>query len=223
MQRLLNYLINPILPPICVGCGDHGDMQTASDGVCAECWADLPVWDKTQEAPPQLPEVIDFFDAPFLYEAPIKEWITTAKFGDRPELIPLMAQLMAHKIPAKTDLIIPVPMHRFRLWRRSFNQSALLAKGIAKITGHQLDLFSLRRIKKTPPQVGKSAEARKRNLSGAFAVKGTKINGKRIVLIDDVLTTGSTATACAKALKKAGAAQVEVVTFAYVPLGVSDF
>jgi ComF family protein len=110
-----------------------------------------------------------------------------------------------------------VPLYRSRLWSRRFNQSAMLAHGLAALTGLKVDCFVLKRVKRTASQVGLSAKERRRNVAGAFRIargRADQINGKRIVVIDDVITTGATADACARTLKRAGAARVDVLAFA---------
>ncbi|MFT7434171.1 MAG: ComF family protein, partial [Alphaproteobacteria bacterium] len=108
------------------------------------------------------------------------------------------------------------PMHKKRLFKRQYNQATLLAQGIQRTIGIDLDIFSLKRTRKTAPQLGKSAAARKKNLTEAFYADPTAVVGKNIILIDDVWTTGSTADACAKCLKQAGALRVDVVTICFV-------
>jgi len=114
-------------------------------------------------------------------------------------------------------ILVPVPLHRSRLWQRGFNQSALVAQELAKATGHRAEPRLLRRVKSTPALKGMSLSQRRNVVSGAFKVAPTtELEGRTVVLIDDVLTTGSTANACAKALQKAGAGRVELVSWARV-------
>ena len=111
---------------------------------------------------------------------------------------------------ADADLIVPVPLYPARLWWRRFNQSAMLAREVARLAGVPVDCFTLKRVRRTASQVGLSAEQWRRNVRGAFKVERARrdrIKGRNIVVVDDVITTGATAEACARALKRAGAAQ----------------
>ena len=129
-----------------------------------------------------------------------------------------MARYMAPLVNPEGDrLLVPVPLHRTRLWSRGFNQSALVARELSRRLGVATDPLALRRTRRTPPLKGMSPLQRRKTVAGAFRVpdKAT-IAGKTIILIDDVLTTGSTADACARALKRAGAARVELVSWARV-------
>ena len=119
------------------------------------------------------------------------------------------------------DRIVPVPLHRWRLWRRRHNQAALLARAVADCSGRPWDPMVLRRVRRTRPQVGLSRPERAENLQGALRVdpgRAAVVAGRPIVLVDDVLTTGSTAEAAPRALLRAGAASVDVLTFARVCL-----
>jgi ComF family protein len=117
------------------------------------------------------------------------------------------------------ELIVPVPLYRSRLWRRRFNQSAMLAQGLARLTSVPADCFVLKRVRRTASQVGLTVEQRVRNVAGAFKIDpagATEIKGKRVVVFVDVITTGATAEACARVLKRAKAARVDVLALARV-------
>jgi ComF family protein len=118
---------------------------------------------------------------------------------------------------ADADLIVPVPLYPSRLWWRRFNQSAMLATGLGRLTEIAVDCFVLQRVRRTTSQVGLSAEQRRRNVAGAFRVGpnlAPSLKGKNLVLIDDVITTGATAEACARVLRRAKAARVDVLALA---------
>lgn len=136
-------------------------------------------------------------------------------------MAPMLARLIAARLPVLEGewLIVPVPLHRWRLWHRGYNQAALLARELAKLTGTQLFLDGLNRRKATPSLGGLGKKARARTLAGAIAVPDTqaeRIKGANVVLVDDVLTSGATSDACVKALKKAGAEKVLIACFARV-------
>ena len=148
-----------------------------------------------------------------LYEDVLKEAISRFKFyGLRRLSRPLGGLLPNLPIPA-SDAIVPVPLTAKGLRQRGFNQSLLIARVVSKKTGTPLNIDTLLKIRETPPQVGLSASERHKNLAGAFGVKGD-LKGKRILLVDDVVTTGATAAACSKALLKAGAQEVVVLAIA---------
>ena len=144
------------------------------------------------------------------------------KYGDRLDLAGTLAGWMARagaELLADADVIVPVPMHRSRIWKRRFNQAALLADGIARRSGKRVDAFALARKRPTRPQVGLSRAERQSNLSGAFEVAeeaSARVAGLRVLLVDDVLTTGATANAAARALLRGGAEAVDVLVFARV-------
>lgn len=161
------------------------------------------------------------FDATYSYgsyDGPLRELIRLFKYSRIESLSKPLSRLMVRAIPRHLsfDLVMPMPMHWYRQWRRGFNQAELLARPVARQYGMPLSRH-LRRVRLGKVQAGLGAEARRENLKRAFRVKRTdEISGKKILLIDDVLTTGSTLRAAAGALKAAGAAEVVTLTLARV-------
>jgi ComF family protein len=224
------------LPPLCPGCRD----LVTDNGLCPACWSRLAFI-----APPYCPRLgIPFaYDpgpgilsmqaiadppayqrarAAVRYDDVARALVHAFKYGDRLDLAPLMGRWMAragHELIGEADALVPVPLHWRRLWTRRFNQSAALAEAIARASGVAVAHTPLRRVKATAQQVGLSRAERATNVQGAFrvapAAKG-EVAGRRLIVIDDVLTSGATADACARALLRAGAAQVDVLVFARV-------
>lgn len=158
-------------------------------------------------------------------DGPVRRLVHRLKYGDRLELAPAMGAWMARaggELLSEADVLIPVPLHRGRLARRRFNQAALLASAVSKQSGVPADPFALRRVKATPPQVGLTRSQRAANVQGVFQVPPDRriaVEGKAAVLIDDVMTSGATINAAARALLRAGAARVDVLVFARVVTG----
>ena len=145
------------------------------------------------------------------------------KYGGRPGVAETMARLMARHLDGGPDaLLAPVPLHRWRIWKRGYNQAALIASALARRSGTPALLDALERRKATPFLRGMGPRERAEAVRGAFAVPETRraaVAGKRIVLVDDVFTSGATANACALALKRAGAAEVQLLCWARVVRG----
>ena len=229
----INGVVDFILPPRCTAC----DIKVSDTGaLCPSCWSDLALISPPHCACCGLPfsfdEGKDALCAACIKDTPPYIWARAAlryddtsqsiilalKHGKRLENAALMArmcQLVANRLLDDIDTIIPVPLHRRRLFKRRFNQSAYLAQHLNKLNNIPVDVMSLTRVKATPPQVGLSRSERQKNVRGAFKVlNNNKIKGKRLLLIDDVFTTGATVEACAKVLVKAGAENVAILTFA---------
>jgi len=222
VQRFLAYPLAFFLPPSCVAC--HGLLPaTEPIGVCPDCWPKLPFWRQDLISMPLLDAAIDAYYAPFVYEEPVSQWIKALKFYDRTELTAVLAQFMVSAYPQHhaqdaglPPLVVPVPLHRRRLRQRLYNQSALLARRVARHNGGVYAPLAMQRVKHTLPQSRKTRRQREQLTAKTFAVR-QNVLGRRVILVDDILTTGTTATACAQALKQAGACRVEVLTAAYVP------
>ena len=156
-------------------------------------------------------------------DGPARKLAHRLKYSDRAELARPIARWMVRAgadLLADADLLSPVPLHPLRLWQRRFNQAAALAKEVSRQTGKPSDLGALERVKLTRSQVGLSRAQRAENVQGAFrAAEGSPVRGRKVVLIDDVLTSGATANAASRALLRAGAVRVDVLVFARVVTG----
>ena len=157
-----------------------------------------------------------------IYDDGSRSLILAFKLGDRTEAAAALARWLlraGEDLLADADLIVPVPLHRWRLWRRRFNQSAMLALALARESGVEAAVDLLVRRRATRTQRGLSAGERRRNVAGAFALRpghAERVREARVVLVDDVLTTGATVEEAARVLRRAGAARIDVLTLARV-------
>ena len=224
------------LPTLCVSCRE----PVNGEGVCAACWAKLSFI-----APPFCPRLgIPFVYDPgpdllsmeaianppafsrarsaVRYDDVARTLVHALKYQDRTDLAPAMGRWMARagkELLGEADMLVPVPLHWRRGWSRRYNQSGALARVISRQSGARVAAESLRRVRATEQQIGLSRAQRASNVQGAFKVVADRmaaIQGRRVILVDDVLTTGATVDACARALLRAKAAQVDVLTFARV-------
>jgi ComF family protein len=234
LRSMLGRLADVLLPPVCIACrtriGSHGLLCGAcfakidfiAPPICARLGVPLPY----EAGEPSLsaaaiakPPVYDRARAAARYSSTMRELVQSFKYRDRHEGLPLFARWLLKagaELLADADLIVPVPLYRSRLWWRRFNQSAMLAHAVARLSGTGVDCFVLRRVQRMASQVGLTADQRRRNVAGAFKVSPTRaarVKGKKVVVVDDVITTGATAEA-ARALKRAGAARVDVLALA---------
>ena len=237
LAKLPRLTLDLLLPPSCPGC------RTAlADGnaLCARCWAEMRFIE---------PPVCPVYGTPFAYEMgegivsaaaladppPFRRARSAAIYGDvarrlvhqlkyhdRPDLAQVLALSMrraGRDLLADASVIVPVPLHYWRLWQRRFNQAAVLGLRLSEAAGVAFDPLILKRIKPTPRQVGLTAVQREENVRGAFRVPPEmrhRITGRSVLLVDDVYTSGATAKAATRALLRGGAASVDVLTFARV-------
>lgn len=239
-QALARALVDQLYPPVCAACsapieGGHGlcaqcfsqlqpitaplcpilglpfEVALGPDAVSAEALADAPPFERARAA--------------VRYGAVAEGLVSRLKYGDRIELAEFCARLMlgaGHEFWAAKPLLVPVPLHASRIRFRRYNQSLLLARALGKVLELPVDPLLLRRHKKTRSQIGLSGDGRARNVQGAFSAHPdavVRLKGRRVVLIDDVYTTGATVKAATRALKRGGAEAVDVLTFARVVRG----
>jgi ComF family protein len=197
--------------PFCERLGTPFSQDLGPGLLSPEAMADPPVWTRAR--------AVCAFD-----EGPARQLVYRLKYGDRLDLAPTLGGWMARagaELLEEADLVVPVPLHRRRIAARRYNQASALARTVSQASGVPCALQALERIKPTPPQVGLSKLQRAANMQGAFRVPeaaSALITDRRIVLIDDVLTSGATTNAAARALRRTGAAEVDVLTFARVVL-----
>lgn len=205
-------LLRPISAPYCPVLGIPFGVALGPDVLSAAAIADPPPFGRARAA--------------LVYNEVARRIVSQLKYGDHPELARFCARLMApagHDLWGDDVVLVPVPLHFTRRIGRRYNQSAELAYALAKILGLTCDPGLVRRSRRTKQQVGLTGDQRHRNVSGAFATHPDLIGrlaGRRVVLVDDVLTTGSTVKAITHALKRGGAHQIDVVTFARVVIGL---
>jgi len=189
----------PVGPPVCECCGD----PVASGRLCLRCQAK--------------PLAIDGVRSVYQFEGTLRDTLHEFKYNGMKILAHPLGRLMGDYVrlnPVSVDVVVPVPLHRRRLRQRGYNQSALLAREVARGHGLPMDTMSLVRQRETAPQVSLGASERRTNVQGAFVCITGALREKNVLLIDDVCTTGSTLEACAAALYQAGVVSVHALTLA---------
>ncbi len=197
--------------PCCACCGMPFDLawHAAEGGLCQRCIDTPPAFERARAA--------------LVYDAASRRLVLPFKHGDRIEFATVLARLMSQsgaKLLREADVIVPVPLHRRRLFARKYNQAALLAQALGRMTGRPVVVDALARIAATQSLDGKSAAERSDEVANAFIVRpprATRLLGRRVLLIDDVMTSGATAAACSQRLLAAGASAVDVLVATRVP------
>lgn len=203
--------LRPITSPLCPVLGLPFAVSIGPDARSAEAIANPPEFDRARSA--------------VVYNDVARILVGKLKYGDRPELARFCARLLAqagHELWGGDTVLLPVPLHIGRQFSRRYNQSTELARALGKLTGIPVDPVLVRRKRATRQQVGLSASARHRNVAGAFAPHPDlllRLKGRRVIIVDDVITTGSTVKAITHALKTGGAERIDVVSFARVVTG----
>jgi ComF family protein len=236
LRKAAAAIADVLVPPLCLSC--HGRLST-NDALCPACWSGIdfiraPLCDclglpmpydtggRMVSAAAADPPAYDRARAVARFEGVMRTLVHDLKFHDRHDARRLFGRWLAGagaELRADADALIPVPLTRVRPLSRRFNQSAILAHEVARRTGIKVEPLVLLRVRASKPQMGLSREQRRQNVAGAFAVAAGRkvaIAGAKLILVDDVITTGATAGACARALKRAGAARVDVLALALV-------
>jgi ComF family protein len=226
-----------VYPPSCIACGAA---TGAAHALCGACWARLRLIERPYCERLGTPFPVDHGDgllspaaiadppvfrrarAVAEYDETARTLVHRLKYGDRLELAAALGAQMARAgadLLRDADVVVPVPLHRWRLWGRRFNQAMALAAVVGRQGGVPVDPFLLARVRPTAKQVGLTRAQRRENLQGALRVPDgarARLDGRRVLLVDDVLTTGATANAAARALLRGGALAVDVLAFARV-------
>lgn len=219
LARQVRPLVDFIYPPRCPACGIS---IAGEEGLCTSCWGTLSVPDHPEADGAAVP-----IYAATHYDDTSRRLVLAYKHGGRLALGRLLARLIAARLPsadagAPPAVLVPVPLHRWRLWSRGFNQAALLAQELARMGKGEAMVAALIRKRRTPSLGGLGREARERALAGAIALDArhsARLRGRDVVLVDDVLTSGATSRACIAAIAEARPASIAIACFARVEHG----
>jgi len=197
-----------VVPPLCACCGTPFPYPQGPQALCAACIAAPPAYHRARAA--------------LIYDDGSRDLLLAFKHGDRLAGAALFGQWLGQAgqaLLADAELVVPVPLHRWRLAKRRYNQAGLLASAAGRLAGRDVVPDLLQRVRATPSQGSRGQAARVRNVRGAFAVRPRhrqRLQGRRVLLVDDVLTSGATVEACARVLRRAGAGAVDVLTLSRV-------
>jgi ComF family protein len=238
---MLRPLLDFALPPRCPGCGA---ITAEPHRFCLGCWSQLVFlgepccavcalpFDHAGEAGAACagclahPPAFERMRAAVAYGEIPRKVALKLKYGGRPGVAETMARFIERHLPAASEaLLVPVPLHRWRIWKRGYNQAALIAAALARRSGAEPRLDLLERIKATPPLRAMNPQQRRDAVRGAFRVAQKhrdSVRGRNVILVDDVYTSGATADACSRVLKRAGAARVELLCWARVVRGGAE-
>lgn len=235
LKHLTQEALDTLFPPRCFACGE---MVGGQGSLCAACWGEVDFISAPMCRHCGMPFEVDAGEggecmpclqspppyatarAVFRYEGESRRLITGYKYYDRTQATPMFARWLARAGAEQleaADVVVPVPLHPWRLLRRRYNQSALLARALGKLAKKPVLADGLKRIRYTPQQAGLTREQRLENVENAFAVPARRmasLSAKTVILVDDVLTTGATLNACTEALLQAGAKEVHVLVLA---------
>ena len=235
LRGLAGLALDTVYPPVCAGCGV---LLGSKASLCPHCWTRLAFIERpycevlgtpfSHDLGPGIlsadaiasPPPFDRLRSVALYDDLARSLVHALKYRDRTELAPMMAAWMLRAGDGSVqaaDVVVPVPLHRLRLLWRKFNQAAELARALGALSGTPVLIDAVRRTKRTRRQIGLGPRAREDNVRGAFSLTPAgreALFGRRVVLIDDVYTTGATVASVTRTLKRAGIADVTVLTFA---------
>ncbi|WP_019517167.1 ComF family protein [Sphingomonas sp. Mn802worker] len=231
MVKLAAMLRDLALPPRCPGCGE---IVAAAHRFCAPCWSSLrfigPPWCAACNRPFEHDRGEGARCASCLADPPAHAGVRAAiaygpvartvalrlKYARRTAYAETAARLMVRHLPAHVDVLIPVPLHRWRLWRRGYNQASLIADELSRLSSVAVDRTTLERHRATAPLRGHSRRARAQAVRAAFRTCGDGVRDRHVVLVDDVYTSGATTDACTAALLRAKARSVTILAWTRV-------